>query len=189
VHRLMDAMHLCSGVWYEPCAGHGAIVKAVSSWHKKRRFQEANIRWVTNDIDPSGIDERMEANPLGRNIVSDYLIQEPGDPVFGSVNSVITNPPYILAFEVIKKTFDCFHDANIVMLLRICFLASIKRQSFLCRHVPDIYVLPNRPSFTYDGQGQYDYAWFVWKKDQKNKRSGRISILDTTPIQDRKNNK
>lgn len=34
-------------------------------------------------------------------------------------------------------------------------------------HTPDIYVLPNRPSFSGKGTDSIEYAWFVWRKENK----------------------
>ena len=56
--------------------------------------------------------------------------------------------------------------------------------------MPDnIFILPERPSFTNDNRTDSDYyAWFHWdmnsSKDRKD--SGRIKLTNTTPISTRR---
>jgi hypothetical protein len=54
--------------------------------------------------------------------------------------------------------------------------------------MPDIYVIPNRPSFTGGKTDSIEYAWFVWSKynDYGKNSSGKIVILETTPANIRK---
>jgi len=62
------------------------------------------------------------------------------------------------------------------MLLRLNFLASERRQEWMKTDTPDVYVLPNRPSFRGKGSDATEYAWFVWDTFS----TGRIFILDLT---------
>ena len=50
----------------------------------------------------------------------------------------------------------------VVMLLRLNFLGSEKRASWLRANPPSIYVTPCRPDFTGGGGDATEYAWFVW---------------------------
>ena len=74
------------------------------------------------------------------------------------------------------------------MLLRLNFLGSQERSDYLREHMPDIYVIPNRPSFTGGKTDSIEYAWFVWSKynDYGKNSSGKIVILETTPANIRK---
>jgi len=105
-------------------------------------------------------------------------------PPAGMFDVVLTNPPFMLAQEVLEKSLKL---AKVVaLLLRLNYLESEKRASFLRDFVPDVYVLPNRPSFI--GGGRTDsiaYAWFVWNISKKNK-SGSLQILASTPKTERK---
>jgi hypothetical protein len=57
----------------------------------------------------------------------------------------ITNPPYSLAEPVIRKMLQ---DADrVAVLMRLSFLSSSKRAEWLRSCPPDVWVLPNRPSF------------------------------------------
>jgi hypothetical protein len=52
-------------------------------------------------------------------------------------------------------------------------------------YCPDLYVLPNRPSFTADGAtDSLNYAWMVW--DPGNDRRPTWTVLDSTPADERR---
>jgi hypothetical protein len=48
---------------------------------------------------------------------------------------------------------------------------------------PDVYVLPNRPSFTGGSTDSIEYAWFVWRT--RAARSGTIRVLAETGREER----
>lgn len=74
---------------------------------------------------------------------------------------IITNPPFSLAHEFIAHARR--HSPEVVMLLRLNFLGSIKRHDWWTKNEPDaIYVLSQRPSFTGGGTDSTEYAWFAW---------------------------
>ena len=84
-------------------------------------------------------------------------------------------------FEGVEFVLKSFQIADKVsMLLRLNFLASRKRVSFMQKHAPDVYVLPKRPSFKKTAKSSTDacdYGWFVW--DSKIERaSGNIYFLN-----------
>ena len=73
------------------------------------------------------------------------------------------------------------------MLLRLNYLGSANRHSFMSQHAPDLYVLPNRPSFKANGAtDSIDYAWFVWDKYNLNRTYGQTTLLDLTSLAIRK---
>jgi hypothetical protein len=92
----------------------------------------------------------------------------------------ISNPPFSLAQEFIDL---CLQRAtHTVMLLRLNFLSSEKRHEFMTNTRPDVYVLPNRPSFVGGGKtDSIEYAWFHWHPEA----SGKLRILGLTPALDR----
>ena len=80
-------------------------------------------------------------------------------------NYAIGNPPYNLAMEFVEKALKV--SLNVIFLLRIDFLGSLKRGKWYRNVVgePDIYVLERRPSFTGDGStDSNNYAWFWWTR-------------------------
>lgn len=85
-----------------------------------------------------------------------------------SVDLIITNPPFSLAQEFIEHSIS--RADTVIMLLRLNFLASIKRYSWWAKNSPtSLFVLSKRPSFTGAGTDATDYAWFVWDKTDKIK--------------------
>lgn len=58
---------------------------------------------------------------------------------------IITNPPYSLAEEFLRKSLEI--APVVCFLLRLNFLGSQKRAAFLSKNPPDVYVLSERPSF------------------------------------------
>jgi hypothetical protein len=71
------------------------------------------------------------------------------------------------------------------MLLRLNFLGSSVRAQFMRSHTPDVYVLPNRPSFTGNGTDSIEYTWFVWRHGNAGRAEGKLTLLSETPLAER----
>ncbi len=169
VDRLLDTGVLPSGNWLEPAAGNGAIIKAVSK-------RLPSIVWSANEIRP---DERKSLIGVANISIGDFL--ESTDKTHYDV--IITNPPYSQAKEFIEKSL--LMADHVVMLLRINFLAGKCRYTLFKNNMPDIYVLPDRPSFTDNNNTDASsYAWFHFHR--RNNCVGSIELLATTPIQERR---
>jgi hypothetical protein len=125
----------------EPCAGTGAIAEAL-------RAAGADVSCI--EIEPKRAEQ---SNAL----CADFLTIEPAARAH---DMVITNPPFALAMEFVQRSL--LWAPTVAMLLRISWLASLKRAAFLRANTPSLYVLPKRPSFTGKGTDSADYAWFVW---------------------------
>ena len=87
-------------------------------------------------------------------------------------NVIITNPPFVLAEEIIKKSFELVEDDGwVIMLLRLNYFEGKKRFEGLWRDVglpKYTFVYHKRLSFTADGRADsVAYAHFVWKKSEK----------------------
>lgn len=80
------------------------------------------------------------------------------------VDLIITNPPFSLALQFLEKSLS--EAPTVVYLLRLRFLASVKRGAWWHMHPPTHqFVLSKRPSFTGDGRNDSaDYAWFAWDR-------------------------
>ena len=70
------------------------------------------------------------------------------------------------------------------MLLRLNYLGSEKRAAFFQEVPPDVYVLPNRPSFVRGGNDSCEYAWFAWGP-KRRRDEGRFAVLGTTSWEER----
>lgn len=169
--------------WLEPCAGEGAIIAAVNEFAEP---VEHFVRpeWTAIEIRPEAEDVLSRHVPASNIIFDDYLtvtgLAEP--------EVVISNPPFRIAYEVIQRSLH-FRNAEVIMLLRINFLASVKRHKFMQKYPPDVYVLPNRPDFKAHGKtDSIEYAWYHWPKGRRRRECGRIYVLDETPLEERRTN-
>lgn len=174
VDRLLEAAALPGGLWLEPCAGEGDIVSAVKA-------TRPDVRWAMNEL-------RAECRGTLRGLSGDEDRVHIGDiadwqaPEGAAV--AITNPPFRVAMDVVQW---CLAHAEVaVLLLRLNFVGSVKRADFMRAHPPDIYVLPNRPSFTGKGTDSVEYAWFVWDQRRPKAAHGRLQVLATTPSSERR---
>lgn len=164
-HRLLDAVRLPSGDWLEPSAGDGAIMQAVNA-------VRPGVRWTACDVRP-------ECEPTlrmltERVVIGDFLRQR-WERRF---DVAILNPPYSLALPFVERCRSLAE--HVVALLRLNWLASEERASWLRRFPPSVYVLPNRPSFTGEGTDATDYAWLHWSG-----RSPTVRVLDLTSAEER----
>lgn len=171
VRRLLESYDLpVHGRFIEPAYGGGAIVDVCLEW------DPSVTKWTIFDIEPRG----------NGTTKRDWIADQPDR--FDDASLCISNPPYSIAQEFIEASFRQCPNADVVMLLRLGFLASEKRAKFFARYgVPDLYILPNRPSFTEDGKtDSSDYAWFVWPKRRASQFGGIVKMLEPTPREERK---
>jgi hypothetical protein len=170
VRRLLEAWTPRLGLALEPAVGEGAIVKAMPK--EISRWQTIDIRPVTLPA-PTGIWVHRQADYLASNYL-DFIEAE----------TVITNPPFSLAEQFIRKARRECPNADLVFLLRLGFLASQERVA-LWRDLgePDVLILPNRPSFTSGGTDKYDYFWAVWPPNAR--LHGHVSHLAETSLAER----
>ena len=191
LHRLMDAnpkfLVSCRSLnFLEPCAGDGAIIRAYHG--HELSYSEAN--WEAVEL------RNVKANRKGLAI--DNVTVEFGDffksgPVLAGAEALcryhlaITNPPFSLAFEFIKACWPI--SDPICFLLRLNFLGSAGRHPWMQQHMPDVYIIPDRPKFAKNKDGKWgtdsiEYAWMHWDTS-KPQTHGRIQLLDLTPLEKR----
>jgi hypothetical protein len=168
VHRLLEAVRLPAGHWCDPCAGDGAILRAADVVRR-------DVIWTAIEIRPE-CEGDLEATGaivvLGDALSCEWQFRpEP-------ITVVITNPPYSLAEPFLRRALTM--APMVAFLLRLDFLGSAKRCRLFHEAVPDVYPLPNRPSFVGGGTDKYDYAWFVWPP-MRRRRAGYLSVLADTP--------
>jgi hypothetical protein len=185
VHRLLEEVALPNGRWLEPGVGNGDIVRAV---HQKME----GAQFTGFDIRHTKFMKAAELQPeLGDYFVGNLLKPEGRllDIASGEKFAVaIGNPPFRLAAEFID--FSLHYAHTVAMLLRLNYLGSDTRAAFMHRLCPDVFVLPNRPSFRPSKRGllttdSIEYAWFVWGPD-RDRTEGRIKVLKTTPKEERR---
>jgi len=175
VGRLLDRLPLPGGRWLEPGAGEGAIIKAVA---------RADVRWTAIEL---RADCRQSLEVLVNSslvFIGDYLSSTGTHPLGEqSFDVILANPPFTLAMDFVQESLR--RAPIVIMLLRLNFLATGKRSDFMRTHCPDVYVLPDRPSFTGKGTDSIEYAWFVWSQGVAPRHTGKIEVLDSTPMRER----
>lgn len=87
---------------------------------------------------------------------------------------IVTNPPYSLALDFVKHSFDVVTDGKfIIMFLKITFLEGIERKKFYVSgfNPKYVYVSSSRLNCSrnadfekYKTQSAVCYAWYVWQK-------------------------
>lgn len=180
VRRLLEAVSLPGGVWLEPGAGEGAIIREVQAFRKDVHFASIECR---PECQPSLL-------PISEVVIDDFLkmgllelLPLQREHRTGALfDVVVMNPPFRLAFPFIKKALEVAH--TVVALLRLNFLGSEKRQAFFREMPPDLHVLPNRPSFEKGRTDSIEYAWFVWGP-ARTRPYGRVRVLAPTPLIER----
>lgn len=171
VRRLLEACGLPLGRWLEPAVGGGAIVRAVNKYEGYPI--DDMLHWDCLDVRP---------NQYGD--VGDFLALAESMVKLPRWDVAITNPPYSLALEFAESMLALAD--RVALLTRINFLAGGGRRSFFARSMPDVYVLPNRPSFTEDGRTDAtEYCWLVWPPE-RHRSSGNVRVLAETPVRERR---
>jgi len=200
VHRFLEEWppggRLPPGKWLDPGAGEGNIIYAAQEWFKEQAARDTEagvfnlhlpnpctISWDAVELrkECKSDLQRVGAKEI---LLADYFEHGPPTPEFYQV--IMTNPPFSLAMEFITRSLDS-SCRYVVMLLRLNYLGSEKRHDFMRKHAPDLYVLPNRPSFKLTGEtDSIEYAWFVWDKENLNRGYGSHRMLGLTPVDVRK---
>jgi hypothetical protein len=134
------------GVIWEPAVGEGAIANVL---------KEFGHQVIASDIHNYGYE--------GTHL-EDYLTAT----VSPNVEGIVTNPPYKLAFEFLKKALA--EVDYVALLLRLNFLESVKRIDFFNEKPPSRILvssrrLPMMHRYGWEGPRSGSnccYAWFVW---------------------------
>lgn len=102
-------------------------------------------------------------------VLEDYLFEVESSDLFDRgfnflESSIITNPPYSLADEFVKKAIEI-----IAMLFQLQWITAQKRAVFE-PYLSDIYILRGREGCGKNGDFStvlraINYAWFVFRKD------------------------
>lgn len=166
---ILRAVALPGGAWLEPSAGEGAIIRTVNA--------------IRSDVEWTACELRGACAPGLRTVgavpvIGDFIASPPP----GRFDVAILNPPFSMALDFIRHCLDC--AGWVVALERLNFLGPVGRNRFWREHMPDIYVLATRPSFTGTGTDMTEYAWFVWPPDGHDRSAGRIEVLPASPDQE-----
>lgn len=159
-----------AGVVLDPCAGDGAILSAIRNTLCGAPSNLFGIELDRQRAELCGV--------VADTICGDFLTAPL--TTFAGRGTICTNPPYSLAFEFVQRACELRPEC-VIFLLRLNWLGSGRRSGrdkWLRAHMPDVYVLPRRPSFTGKGTDATEYAWVVWRPEHAHKSAGSIQVLD-----------
>lgn len=167
----------------EPHVGGGAFAKAA-----RDRFRD-RCTVVGVDVDP----EASGFSACNRAVVSDWR-ETCRDQIIGPLPYdqalIIGNPPYGVKRkgewqEHVEHAFLVAPEANVVFVLKLSFLAGLRRHAFWKKHPPwKVEVLSRRPSFTGDGNTDRftDYCVVTWAPYQTRPAETTLGwILEDPP--------
>jgi hypothetical protein len=175
VRRRLEVGDLPGGIWLEPGAGDGAIIRAVNA-------VRSDVRWIAVEIREEAIAvlERIQNVTVLRG---DFLAESSRVLLNSSIAVVLGNPPYQDAQPFIDQARVVAPRAPVVQLLRTNFTGSEERADFMRRCAPDIAQLPNRPSFYLRLTDSIEYSWMTFHPGER--RIGRFEVLASTAIEER----
>lgn len=163
--------------WLEPCAGNGAIIRAVNDYCSDREFVEPE--WTAVEI--QSIESIPRQTTLRGNIYAewhqpqDFLTWQPNrNSRRKQFDVAISNPPFEIAMPIIEHSMELAHE--VAMLLRLDYLGSQERADFHEANPADLYKLRSRPAFINGKTDSCEYAWFVWS--DRAGVGGRWFMLD-----------
>lgn len=169
-----ELVQLPGGIWMEPCAGTGSIVRAVNGYRR-------DVRWRLFELDERfrphlealvrpGIDKLA---PFGDWVGLAW------PPSWSLADVVIFNPPFTLTLPFLLAAMA--RGQWVVMLQRSNWFGSQGRAPWLREFCPDQLALPFRPSFKVVGRDtdNCEYSWFIWPPGDRRRREGRLAMLET----------
>jgi hypothetical protein len=142
--------------WLDPCCGGDKNNEASYISAIKNLFEPKNI---------CGIDIREDSKA---DIIMDYLDCKKQN--MSSHDVIISNPPFYLAEDFIKKSIEFVNDDGyVIMLLRLNFFGSRKRKELFENNMPEYcFIHHKRISFIDGATDSIEYAHFVWRKGSVN---------------------
>lgn len=147
-----------TGVVCEPCVGERAIADVVQ--------RESITRLITNDLDRKRTADYHED-------AANFLFWQKLE-VLGGVDWVVTNPPFLVAVDILKYA-HAHARKGVAMLLRLSILEPCNdRGEWLQEHPPTRLIVLPRISFTGDGKtDSVTLGWCVWQYGAK----GTIDVV------------
>ena len=139
--------------WMEPCAGDGAIIRAVP---------EVSEWWASDLRSKERVGPETLCTPERVNCPLNLFTDAARDWVQSiEPGVIITNPPNSLAWEIALLLRQWCPDAYVAILQPVAFGCTMGRLPAILRDPPDCYRLAQRPDFIGRG-GMQEYAWWVW---------------------------
>lgn len=142
--------------YLDPCCGGDSENEATYMQLLKEKYPNAKVL---------GLDIREDSKA---DIVIDFL--QYNKPKDDNYHIIISNPPFYLAEDFIKKSLEVVdYGGYVIMLLRLNFFGSRKRKKMFENNMPlSCYIHHKRISFTNGSTDSIEYAHFVWQKGTNN---------------------
>lgn len=142
----------------EPCAGDGAIARALQA--------SGRSRVMTNDLD------RQHQTTLHLDATEELWSYGP----IAMTDWVITNPPFNAAFPILEQA-ELLARVGVAMLLRKTFLEPTRdRGPWLSVHPPTHIIGLPRHRFRGKGQDSVSADWMIWRR--RDRDVARPFIID-----------
>lgn len=143
----------------EPCAGTGNIIEKLRDAYPYATLvaNEINADFA-EPLKEAGADEIRLGNCLHMADLRECTL-------------VVTNPPFSLAFAMLKHLLPMVQEVRgtMILLLRTSWFGPLKRIEWQRKHVPITHLIPGRPKFDGKGSPSSTYAWFAWSYHRSHK--------------------
>ena len=147
-----DGINLASHKIIEPCAGAGHITDVLTDYYPGIKIDQYDLNPQRGDIQQA-----------------DFLLSE-----FGRYDTVLTNPPFKIAQQIITRSLE-ISDQYVMMFLKLQFLEGVKRKEWhQAAPLKYIYVYSYRASPWRNGEEKdpggkrwastMAFAWYVYEK-------------------------
>lgn len=156
INSLLNNFQLKGKTFLDPCAGDGRIGQVVKTMYPHMEIDQVEIRK----------EEKAGLKKYGNVFIGDFL----NFTTDKDYNTIMTNPPFSLAVEIIEHCFEiATENTEIIMLLKLSFLESKDRFNFWQEYpVSKLFCLRDRPRFINNKTDFAAYAWFVWDNEVGN---------------------
>ena len=166
--RLLEALPLPGGVWFEPCAGEGDIIKAVNGVRD-------DVSWHAHELREECLPALASIEHIKHLTIGDILARPVADLPKASV--CISNYPFGIAQPILEHLLKGDFE-YLITLQRVNWCAG-PRAALFRELKPSLYVLPDRPSFTGGATDSIEYGFWCFDGE------GKLNILANTPLRER----
>ena len=139
----------------EPCAGDGAIVRVLA-----REFGYENVTAV--EVEERRAEALLDSGAAHVEIGSFFEFAGSAEATY---DLIVFNPPFELTAEFVTALLPLLSSRGVMcMYNRLQVVESASRAALFGRHMPDVYVLPNRVSRVASGAtDMWTTCWLVWR--------------------------
>ena len=162
--------------WLEPAVGDGVITETVDKYVKGIEWTTCDIRDTSPSLRRLGLDDHHTGDF--------FRLPEFQPGARPKWDCAILNPPFRLTMEFIVRCLAL--DQVVPVMQLMSYMGTEDRNAWFVDHMPDLYVIPNRVSYTGDGKtDSVESAWHVWGP-HPHVGVSELRLLNDTPLAERK---